>query len=80
MKARTQILALIGAMTISGVAGYAVAQIDQPHMRNALVDLQSAAGELSVAQMDKGGHRAAALTLVNQAISQVQQGIAYAGN
>ncbi len=80
MKARNQILAVVGAMAISGVAGYAVAQMDQPHMRNALVDLQSAQGELSVAATDKGGHRAAALNLVNQAITQVQQGIAYAGN
>jgi len=79
MKARTQILALVGAMAISGIAGYTVAQVDQPHMRNALGYLQSAQGELSVAATDKGGHRAQALNLVNQAITQVQQGIAYAG-
>jgi hypothetical protein len=75
---RTTILAVVGAMAISAGAGYSVAQINQPHMQNALGDLQSAQGELSVALPDKGGHRVAALNLVNQAIGQVRQGMAYA--
>jgi hypothetical protein len=65
-------------MAISAGAGFTVAQVYQPHMRNALGDLQAARGELNVATPDKGGHRVAALSLVNQAISQVHQGIAYA--
>jgi hypothetical protein len=77
MHMRTKILAVVGAMAIFG-AGYATAQVNQPHMQNALGYLQSARGELQVALSDKGGHRVAALSLVNQAISQVQQGIAYA--
>jgi hypothetical protein len=77
MRTRT-ILAVVGAMAISAGAGYSVAQVNQPHMQNALADLQAARGELQVALADKGGHRVAALNLVNQAISQVRQGIAYA--
>ena len=45
-------------------------------MQNALASLQSAAGELRVAIRDKGGHRAKALSLTNQAITEVQAGIA----
>ncbi|HXQ15780.1 MAG TPA: hypothetical protein VN814_14275 [Caulobacteraceae bacterium] len=78
MQMRTKILAVVGAMAISAGAGYSVAQVNQPHMQNALSDLQAARGELQVALTDKGGHRVAALSLVNQAIAQVQQGIAYA--
>ena len=78
MHTRTKILAVVGAMAISAGAGYAVAQVNQPHMQNALGYLQSARGELQVALTDKGGHRVAALSLVNQAIVQVRQGMAYA--
>ena len=78
MQARTKILGVVGAMAISAGAGYAAAQVNQPHMQNALGYLQSAQSELQVAEADKGGHRVAALNLVNQAIVQVQQGIAYA--
>ncbi len=77
MQARTKILGVVGAMAMFG-SGYAVAQVNQPHMVNALGYLQSARGELQVAEADKGGHRVAALSLVNQAIVQVRQGIAYA--
>jgi hypothetical protein len=65
-------------VAISAGAGFTVAQVYQPHMQNALGDLQAARTELSVAMPDKGGHRVAALSLVNQAISQVHQGINYA--
>ena len=78
MQVRTKVLAVVGAMAISACAGYSVAQVNQPHMQNALADLQAARGELQVALADKGGHKVAALSLVNQAIAQVQQGIAYA--
>jgi hypothetical protein len=52
---------------------------NQPHMENALSDLNAARNQLNVAVADKGGHRDNALNLVNQAIGQVQAGIAYAG-
>lgn len=57
-------------------ASIVVAQENQPHMQSALVDLQSAKGELSVALHNKNGHRVAALNLVNQAMDEVKAGIA----
>jgi hypothetical protein len=42
------------------------------HARN---DLQQGANELQQAEHDKGGHREAAVGLVQQAIDQVNQGI-----
>ena len=58
--------------------GYSVSQAQppQPHMQNALASLQAAAGELRVALHAQGGHRAKALALTNQAITEVQAGIA----
>jgi hypothetical protein len=52
------------------------AQADQPHMQNALSDLKAAKSELQVAMRNKGGHRANAIGLVNQAIGEVEAGIA----
>jgi hypothetical protein len=67
----------IGALVASGVGvGYALAA--QPHMDAALALLQNARGELVVAAPNKGGHREAAIALVDQAIVQVRQGIAFA--
>src|SRR6185436_11086897 len=48
---------------------------DQPFMRAARADLQTAKSELQRATPDKGGHRVNAISLVNQAIAQVNQGI-----
>jgi hypothetical protein len=50
---------------------------DQPHMREALRHLQAAAEELQRAEHDKGGHRAKALELTQQAIQHVNEGIRY---
>ena len=52
------------------------AAVDQPHMENALDHLRSARENLERATTDKGGHRARAITLINQAIDQVRLGIA----
>lgn len=51
---------------------------DQPHMDAALAFLNTAQNELKVAEHNKGGHRANALKLTNQAISEVNRGIEYA--
>ena len=51
----------------------------QPHMVNALGALQTAKSELQAAQANKGGHRLKAIDLVNQAIGEVQAGMAAAG-
>jgi hypothetical protein len=79
MKTRSKVVvaaSVFGALAIGVGIGVGVAQAGQPHMSNALADLQAARSELSVAIPDKGGHRVAALSLVNQAITQVQAGIA----
>lgn len=50
----------------------------QPHMQAALHHLQEAQQELRAAEHDKGGHRANAIKLVEQAIGEVDAGIHYA--
>lgn len=50
---------------------------DQPFMRAARADLQTAKRELQRARPDKGGHRVKAMSLVNKAIAQVNAGIAF---
>ena len=52
----------------------------QPHMESALSALQAARQQLVDAVPDKGGHRAQAIQLVEQAINQVQMGMEFAGD
>jgi hypothetical protein len=66
-------------LVTAGAAGMVVAtQLDaaQIHMQNALRHLNNARNQLEMATPDKAGHRVKALELVNQAIAQVQEGIA----
>jgi hypothetical protein len=76
MKMRTTIVIALGTLGIGIGAGAALAAVNQPHMTNALAALQTAKAELQAARQDKGGHRAKALGDVNQAITEVQAGIA----
>ena len=71
------IVLTIALMSLS--PGYLNAQYNQPqpHMQAALQHLRQAAEELQRADTDKGGHRAQALTLTQQAINHVQAGIQY---
>lgn len=48
-------------------------------MMNALSALQTARTELQAAEANKGGHRRKAMALVDQAIGEVQAGMAAAG-
>ena len=48
----------------------------QPHMKAAQKHLEDAKSELQKASADKGGHRAKAIQLVNDAIEEVKKGIA----
>ena len=48
---------------------------EQPHMEAALHHLQAAAEELRQAEHDKGGHRAKALDLTQQAINHLKAGM-----
>ena len=80
MQLRTKAVLAAGMLVLTSAAGYGVgiAQADQPHMQSALAELQSARGELIVAEANKGGHRVNAINLVNQAIAEVKAGIEYA--
>ena len=65
--------------TLLGAAALVHANVpDQPYMEAARADLQKAKAELLVAEHNKGGHRAKAVGLVNQAITEVNRGIDYA--
>ncbi len=68
----------IAILTLGVAAISQAATPDQPFMEAARADLQKARAELQLATRDKAGHRAKALSLVNQAIGQVNAGIAYA--
>ena len=73
MKARISLAALaLLVFTAAAVAGG-----DQPFMRAARADLMTAKSELQKAIPDKGGHRVKAISLVNQAIAQVNAGMAF---
>jgi len=64
-------------LVLAGAAVPRAFSEDQPHMRAALDALQTAKQELQKAEHDKGGHRAQALQLVDQAIQQVKMGMRY---
>jgi hypothetical protein len=73
MKSKT----IFATALLLGAATIAAAVPDQPFMKAARADLNTAKRELQRATPDKGGHRVKAISLVNQAIAQVNAGIAY---
>ena len=73
---RQIILAGAAVATLGAALGVQTAEADQPHMRSALQSLRNAQGQLSIATHNKAGHRENALNLVNQAIGEVEAGIA----
>ena len=60
------------------IGGCATSPSGQPHMNNALTELQAARQELDAAVSDKGGHRVNAMRLVDDAIAETQAGIDFA--
>jgi hypothetical protein len=77
MISRKSLIILLA--TLLGAAALVHANVpDQPYMEAARADLQKAKAELLVAEHNKGGHRAKAVGLVNQAIAEVNRGIAFA--
>ncbi|MGZ4811089.1 MAG: hypothetical protein ACXVH7_07675 [Thermoanaerobaculia bacterium] len=70
-------LLVILALIAGYVAGCATGS-GQPHMNAALDELRAARHELEVAVTDKGGHRARAVQLIDDAISEVNAGIEFA--
>jgi hypothetical protein len=80
---RRQILVFTLLVVITIVGGYVAGCASgsgQPHMSAALDQLQAARGELDAANSDKGGHKARAIGLIDEAIAQVQAGIDFARN
>jgi len=81
MKLRTSAMLAAGAVALTGlgaIGGFTAARADQPHMQAALAHLRSARAELIAATTDKGGHRAAAVRLTDEAIAETQAGIDFA--
>ena len=64
------------AVVTADLAAEAIAA--QPNMQDALRSLNAALRSLEKAAPNKGGHRARAMSLVEQAIQEVRAGIAYA--
>jgi hypothetical protein len=71
---------LLIALTIASSMGVGYALAQQPHMDATLRLLQDAHHELEQATPNKGGHRERALGLIDQAIGQVRDGIAFAAH
>ena len=74
---RRRLIATAAAAVLLGV-GFAAGAVfaAQPHMYNALHALQNARAQLDEASTDKAGHRVNAIRLIDQAIGEVQAGIA----
>ena len=74
---KKSIAVALGVTLASGVfVGQALAY--QEHMHAALDDLRAARHELEVSEANKGGHREAAIRLVDQAIDETRAGIDFA--
>lgn len=75
-RSRIIVALLLCTVLVSGfLLGRASA--DQPHMQAALEHLRAARAELDKADADKGGHRLKAISLVNDAIAQVEKGVGF---
>lgn len=75
MKIGTLVLGLVIGLGV-GAAATALAE-KQPHMEKALEHLEHAKAQLQKAEHDRGGHRAKAVELTNQAMTEVRAGMAF---
>jgi hypothetical protein len=73
---RKSLLALLSVLIVCALVN--ATPPDQSNMESARANLQNAKANLLTAEHNKGGHRAKALNLVNQAIAEVNKGIAFA--
>jgi len=66
-------------LTLILAAGFIAGQLSaaQPHMQSALTNLRQARVNLVKASPDKGGHRERAISLVDDAINEVEKGIGW---
>ena len=77
---RRSALTTLAAAAAAGVLLPKATLADQPHMKAAQDALKLAQKELQEATADKGGHRAKAIALVNDALVEVQKGIDFVKN
>jgi len=77
---RTVKLATAGVLGVTLATGVLIGQAlaYQEHMHAALDALRTARSELEAAEPNKGGHREAAIRLVDQAIDETREGIDHA--
>jgi hypothetical protein len=70
----------VTGVAAAGLLGASAKTADayQGNMERAVASLYQALGELREATSNKGGHRARAMELVNQAIAETQAGIEFA--
>ena len=76
-KLSTATFAALFATTLAFQAVPTADADKQPKMRDALRSLKAAAAHLQKATPDKGGHRVNAIRLTNEAIAEVEKGIAF---
>lgn len=77
MRRRLTRIGIVSTIVVMSLAPRYLYAEEQPHMQAALQHLREAAEQLQKADHDKGGHRAKALNLTRQAITQVEAGIQY---
>jgi hypothetical protein len=79
-QSRRQVLTVAaGALAASSVLATATkALAEQGNMERALGELRGALQSLREATPDKGGHKATAVRLIEQAVTEVQAGIDFA--
>ncbi len=75
-NAATRMTVIVAASMIAGGAMTGTAMAIQGHMWNARAALERAYNQLQLAAPDKAGHRVNAMGLVNQALGEVNAGIA----
>jgi hypothetical protein len=74
---KTLIVTGVATLAIGATAfGVSSTIAAQPHMTDALNELQTALSQLNDAIPDKDGHRVEAISLVKQAITQTTEGLA----
>jgi hypothetical protein len=74
---KNKVFNLISLAIIWTLAAMPISALDQPFMKAAKNDLNKAYNSLKRATPDKGGHRENAMSLVNRAITAVNNGIEY---
>jgi hypothetical protein len=77
LKSNFSRMIAIAAISAATGLGTGIALASQPDMDGALASLQNAQTYLDRVTQDKAGHASAARHLVEKAIVQVQEGIAY---